>query len=221
MLDAGCGVGGVTRALVARGARVVALDIGPKLAAEARARCGCPAVVGTLAAPGFASNSFDVVFSSEAIEHTPDPRRSVWSCTGRASPAGISCCRCQIGCGRRRCAPRRDRAAAVRRLREFSVALQLRAVLEQAGAEVVEHRGLHLWPFQIKRLRDSHAGWTVRRALLPLMINQCMHGRKPQDAVRRISHRTTVNMCGRAARDRTALPWILVSRKRPRCRSAH
>ena len=77
VLDAGCGVGGVTRALVARGARVIALDIGPKLAAEARARCGCPAVVGTLAATGFASNSFDVVLSSEAVEHTPDPRAAV------------------------------------------------------------------------------------------------------------------------------------------------
>ncbi len=88
VLDAGCGVGGVTQALVARGARVIALDIGPKLAAEARARCGCPAVVGTLAATGFASNSFDVVLSSEAVEHTPDPRQSVRELYRLVKPGG-------------------------------------------------------------------------------------------------------------------------------------
>ena len=42
-LDGGCGVGGVTRALVAAGADVVALDIGPNLAAETKPRCGCRA----------------------------------------------------------------------------------------------------------------------------------------------------------------------------------
>jgi len=33
VLDGGCGVGGMTRRLVERGARVVAVDIGPRLAA--------------------------------------------------------------------------------------------------------------------------------------------------------------------------------------------
>ena len=199
VLDAGCGVGGVTQALVARGARVIALDIGPKLAAEARARCGCPAVVGTLAATGFASNSFDVVLSSEAVEHTPDPRHSVLELYRLVKPGGDLVLSMP---NRLWQAP--VRAASALGLRpydgheNFLWPSQLRAVLAETGAEVVEHRGIHLWPFQIKRLRDL-SRWMDRLgvALLPLMINQCLHGRKPQDAVRRHApHRyATVNMC--------------------------
>ena len=57
---------------------------------------------------------------------------------------------------------------------------QLRTVLEQAGAEIVEHRGIHLWPFQIKPLR-AVSRWVDRFGdrLLPFMINQCLHCRKP------------------------------------------
>ena len=57
---------------------------------------------------------------------------------------------------------------------------QLRTVLEQAGAEIVEHRGIHLWPFQIKPLRGA-SRWVDRFGdrLLPFMINQCLHCRKP------------------------------------------
>ena len=88
VLDGGCGVGGLTKALVAGGARVVALDIGPSLAATTRARYGCAAVVGTLSAIGLAADSFDVVFSTEAIEHTPDPRRSVAELYRLVKPGG-------------------------------------------------------------------------------------------------------------------------------------
>jgi 2-polyprenyl-6-hydroxyphenyl methylase/3-demethylubiquinone-9 3-methyltransferase len=180
VLDAGCGVGGMTRALVARGARVIALDIGPNLAAEARARCGCPAVVGTLAATGFASDSFDVVLSSEAIEHTPDPRRSVLELYRLVKPGGDLVLSMP---NRLWQAPVRVASALGLRpydgYENFLWPSQLHGVLEAAGATVVEHRGIHLWPFQIKQLRPllqrvDRLGAT----LLPLMINQCLHARK-------------------------------------------
>ena len=181
VLDAGCGVGGVTRALVARGARVVALDIGPQLAAETRARCGCQAVVGTLAATGFAPDSFDVVLSSEAIEHTPDPTRSVLELYRLVKPGGEL-----VLSTPNRLWQAPVRAASALGLRpydgyeNFLWPSQLRAVLAEAGAEVVEHRGIHLWPFQIAPLRPL-SRWVDRfgAILLPLMINQCLHARKP------------------------------------------
>jgi 2-polyprenyl-6-hydroxyphenyl methylase/3-demethylubiquinone-9 3-methyltransferase len=181
VLDAGCGVGGVTRALVAKGARVVALDIGPKLAAETRARCGCDAVVGTLSATGFAANSFDAVLSSEAVEHTPDPRRSIVELYRLIKPGGSL-----VVSMPNRLWQGPVRAASALGLRpydgyeNFLWPNQLRAALESAGATIVEHRGIHLWPFQIKLLRRA-SRWVDRfgATLLPLMINQCVHVVKP------------------------------------------
>ena len=182
VLDAGCGVGGLTRALVAKGARVIALDIGPRLAAETRARCRCEAVVGTLDALGFASNSFDVVFSTEAIEHTPDPERSVVELYRVVKPGG------QLALT----TPNRLWQAPVRAAsrvglrpydgyENFLSPSRLRGLLDEAGAQVTAHRGLHLWPFQIKALRPA-SRWVDRfgTTLLPLMINQCILWQKPR-----------------------------------------
>ena len=181
-LDGGCGVGGVTRALVAAGADVVALDIGPNLAAATRRRCGCRAVVGTLTALGIAPNSFDVVVSSEAIEHTPDPAAAVVELYRAVRPGGhlVLSTPNRLWQG-----PVRAASAIGWRpydgYENFLWPSELRRVLERAGARVVEHRGLHLWPFQIRPLRGlSRRVDRFGNRLLPLMINQCVHALKPE-----------------------------------------
>src|SRR5260370_188993 len=88
VLDRGWGIGGRTGAVVARGGRVVALDVGSHLAATTRGRCHCTAVVGTLTALGLASGTFDAVLSSEAVEHTPDPEQSVLELYRVVKPGG-------------------------------------------------------------------------------------------------------------------------------------
>ena len=181
VLDAGCGVGGLTKTLVARGARVVALDIGPTLAATTRERCRCAALVGTLSAIGLGANSFDVVFSTEAIEHTPAPERSALELYRVVKPGGHLALT----------TPNRLWQAPVRALsalglrpydgfENFLWPSQLRQILVRAGARIDDHRGVHLWPFQIRLLRPM-SRWMDRfgSRLLPLMINQCIHARKP------------------------------------------
>ncbi|MGH9315477.1 MAG: methyltransferase domain-containing protein [Vicinamibacterales bacterium] len=180
-LDAGCGVGGLTRALVAKGARVVALDIGQQLAATTRRRYGCAAAVGSLTALCFGPNTFDVVLSSEAIEHTPDPSHSALELYRVLKPGGHL-----VLSTPNRVWQAPVRAASALGLRpydgfeNFLWPAALRRALEGAGAEVRDHRGIHLWPFQIRMLRRAST-WVDRfgAGLLALMINQCIHCTKP------------------------------------------
>jgi 2-polyprenyl-3-methyl-5-hydroxy-6-metoxy-1,4-benzoquinol methylase len=181
VLDAGCGVGGMTQALVARGARVVAVDIGPQLAAATRSRCRCSAVVGTLTGLGIRTSAFDVVLSSEAIEHTPAPSHALLELYRVVKPGGHLVVSTP---NRLWQAPVRIASAVHLRpydgFENFLWPAEMRRVLQAAGAEVRDHRGVHLWPFQLKFLRRlstrvDHFG----RALLPLMVNQCLHCVKP------------------------------------------
>jgi 2-polyprenyl-3-methyl-5-hydroxy-6-metoxy-1,4-benzoquinol methylase len=181
VLDGGCGVGGLTRAMVARGARVVAVDIGAQLAATTRDRHQCQAVVGTLTSLGLASNIFDAVLSSEAIEHTPDPDAAVVELYRVLKPGGHL-----VLSTPNRLWQGPVRAASALGLRpydgfeNFVWPWHLRRTLERVGARIESHRGVHLWPFQIKPLRTvlQHVD-RYGSALLPLMINQCIHCTKP------------------------------------------
>jgi 2-polyprenyl-3-methyl-5-hydroxy-6-metoxy-1,4-benzoquinol methylase len=182
VLDAGCGVGGLTRAVVKAGAHVVALDVGPQLAATTRQRYQCDAMVGTLTALGVRSNTFDVVLSSEAIEHTSDPKAAVVELYRVVKPGGHLVLSTPNKLWQ---AP--VRAASALGLRpydgfeNFLWPSELRQVLERAGGRIAEHRGVHLWPFQIRALRGA-SQWIDRygAALLPLMINQCIHCVRPR-----------------------------------------
>ncbi len=77
LLDVGCGTGPFTIAALRRGGRITSIDIGVELLRRARDK-GAPApVAGDAAALPFRDASFDLVISSECIEHTGHPERSV------------------------------------------------------------------------------------------------------------------------------------------------
>lgn len=89
LLDVGSGTGWFSEAAVARGASVVSLDIGTRLLARARARSGSVPVGGDACALPFLPNTFDVVVSSECIEHTLDPLRALREMTRVLAPRGV------------------------------------------------------------------------------------------------------------------------------------
>lgn len=89
MLDVGCGTGWFSAAAARRGARVTSLDVGLRLLELTRRRCATRPVAGDACALPFADGAFDVVISSECIEHTVAPLVAVREIRRVACPGGL------------------------------------------------------------------------------------------------------------------------------------
>lgn len=181
-LDVGCGLGFFSRRLVERGADVLAVDLGPGLVARTAAAAGCRAQVADALAlvEQLGRERFDLVVSSECIEHTPDPDAAIRQMVGVLRPGG------HLALSTPNLLWRPAVGLATRlRLRpfdgheNFSTWGSLRRVLAAEGMEVLAERGVHLFPFQLGLHGLSR--WLDRRAqrLRPLMINLCVLARKP------------------------------------------
>lgn len=181
VLDAGCGTGRGTERLSARGARVTSVDIGPNLVNITRARYACQPLLASVDELPFPDDTFDVVFSTEVIEHTPDPLASAREMYRVLKPNGHLVLSTPVWLWQWPV-----RIASFLHLRPFDGLENflhpqtLRRTLQAEGAIVREHRGIHLLPFQIKpllgfiRYMDRYG-----EILLPMMINQCLHCVKP------------------------------------------
>lgn len=77
LLDAGCGTGWFSRRAVELGAAVTSLDVGENLLNEVKKKCESTRVVGDVTALKFKDRSFDIIVSSDVIEHTPDPGKAI------------------------------------------------------------------------------------------------------------------------------------------------
>jgi 2-polyprenyl-3-methyl-5-hydroxy-6-metoxy-1,4-benzoquinol methylase len=77
LLDAGSGGGHFSEEAVRRGAAVTSLDVGENVLDQVRRRCESTRVLGDILALPFPDRSFDVVLSTEVIEHTVDPVRAL------------------------------------------------------------------------------------------------------------------------------------------------
>jgi 2-polyprenyl-3-methyl-5-hydroxy-6-metoxy-1,4-benzoquinol methylase len=180
VLDAGCGTGRATAALARRHAEVVAIDIGEHLATVARGRCACRPVVGSVASLPFPDDIFDVVCSTEVIEHLPHPPMALKEFARVLKPGGHL-----VLSTPNKLWQTPVRLASTLRIRpydgleNFLTIRELQAAASEAGLAVVEHRGIHLLPFQLRwihpflKYMDRHGV-----ALRSLMINQCLHAVK-------------------------------------------
>jgi len=90
VLDAGCGHGRYLHAFASLGAEVVGLDIGegPELAGYVAKEGPVGVVQGSVLAPPFAPESFDLVFSDGVIHHTPDARAAYLALARLVRPGG-------------------------------------------------------------------------------------------------------------------------------------
>lgn len=179
-LDAGCGTGEFSAAARARGATVVSVDIGPRLLQRTRSKGIEQVTAADVAALPFRTGTFDIVLSSECIEHTPSPRASVAELARVLRPEG----RLAITCPNRTwywsCAIA-DRLGIrhYKGLENWPRWSALRAWVSDGGVAVAQHRGLHLFPFMLAvthpllRALDGLGGVAG-----PLFVNQCIAGVK-------------------------------------------
>lgn len=181
VLDVGCGLGFFSERLVQRGAVVTACDLGPGLVARTRRRVRCTALVADALhlVDRFDVNHFDVVVSSECIEHTPRPADAVKQMMAVLRPGGYL----SISTPNKAWLPVVRFATMIGArpfdgFENFSSWTSIRRTIEETGGAIVREHGLHLFPFQVplhslSRWCDVHL-----QALRAVMINVCVLAQK-------------------------------------------
>jgi ubiquinone/menaquinone biosynthesis C-methylase UbiE len=183
LLDAGCGSGWFSRAAVERGAVVTSLDLGVPLLLETRKKAAVKAVVGDALRMPFPDASFDVVVSSEMIEHTPDPAQAVAEMARVLRSGGtlVVTCPNKAWQGVVRAASRL-RMRPFQGIENFPSFGELDDHVRSTGLQLQRHVGLHAWPFQLKPLWGA-SEWVDHkfgdRAWKRWMINQAVKAVKP------------------------------------------
>ncbi len=176
VLDVGCGTGPFTLAARHRGARVTSLDVGVELLRRARSK-GAPTVLaGDAAALPFPDAAYDLVISSECIEHTRRPDRCVAEMLRVLRPAGALVLTC----------PNRAWRWSIPIANAFALRpfhglenwpgwWTLERWVRTHGGSVTTHVGIHCFPFT---LTVTHP--LLRRldrfgaALGPVYVNQAL-----------------------------------------------
>ena len=180
-LDAGCGYGPFSECAMARGAAVVSVDVGRRLVAQTVARAGSRGLVADARDLPLRDESFDVVISSEMLEHTERPLEALRELVRVLQPGGLLVITTpnRVWQGVVRLASRLH-LRPFHGLENFVRWSELRAACTGSGLDVLKHVGFHAWPFQFGL---AHLSRKVDRRFGPgpwarLMINQAVLVRK-------------------------------------------
>jgi 2-polyprenyl-3-methyl-5-hydroxy-6-metoxy-1,4-benzoquinol methylase len=180
LLDAGSGTGSFSVSAALRGANVTALDLGTGLLRETR-RKGIAAIVAADAAQMPIGNGcFDVVVSSECIEHTPSPRNTLCELIRVIRPGGWLAVTCPNAVWRWSCTVANVlHLRPYRGLENWPTWKELRRWARECGLEVRQHFGLHLFPFVFGPTHPILQSFDqFGHVLGRLYVNQCLAGQK-------------------------------------------
>lgn len=181
-LDLGCGTGWFSYCAIQRGAHVISLDVSPSLTILTRNRARSQPVVGDGMHLPFTSHSFDLVITSEAIEHFSQPSRGLQEIARVLKPGGWLV----LTTPNRRWLWLVNLATRLH-LRPFEGYEnflgfdELKQLLIANDMQIEIHKGFHPWPFQLKWLQrfsrfiDTRYGQGRWGAW---MINQAVRARK-------------------------------------------
>ncbi len=154
LLDAGCGTGWFSRAACERGAKVTALDIGPRLLGRVRDKCDAETIVGDVLDLELDSDTFDVVISSECIEHTRSPQRAVRELIRVCKPGGYVAITSNNHTWYWLCAlANRLDWRPYKGIENWPSWRAFYSWFTTEDVRVVDRRGFHLFPFQLRLLQ--------------------------------------------------------------------
>lgn len=180
LLDAGSGTGWFSLRATERGAKVTSIDVGLNLLREVGRKCSTDRTVADICNLPFPDRRFDVVVSSEVIEHVPEPKRAVSELARVLKPGGLLA------------------LTTPNRVWHFAIVLanqlgarpyqghenwvgyrELRTWIEHSGLRVEEQFGFHLFPF-VTRLSHPVLDFMDRFGgqLGPWMLNQAIRARR-------------------------------------------
>jgi len=179
-LEVGCGTGRISQSVRSVVGSMTVTDLSEKLSREVGHRLNVSWMQQDACALSIPDDSFDVVISSECIEHTPYPVNALQEMVRVLKPGGVIVVTSpnkvwypviwlSMVTGVRKFAGREN----------WLFPWEAARVLREAGVEEIEIDGCHLFPWQIpfaKRVLPffDHYG----RALYPFMINYCVCGTK-------------------------------------------
>jgi 2-polyprenyl-3-methyl-5-hydroxy-6-metoxy-1,4-benzoquinol methylase len=176
VLDAGCGTGIGSKKLIEKGSDVTSVDLGFKLVKLTSQKAKSTPTQASILNLPFESNLFDIVFSTEVIEHIPDPLGAITELWRVIKPGGWLTLSTPNYLWQ---GP--VRFASLVGLRpydgyeNFIRPVTLRNHIHQLGGKIIEHRGIHLFPFQLKTLHKINRNIDqFGKTLLPIMINQAI-----------------------------------------------
>jgi 2-polyprenyl-6-hydroxyphenyl methylase/3-demethylubiquinone-9 3-methyltransferase len=179
-LDAGCGGGHFSARAAQRGARVVSMDVGTHLLSQVARRCASTGTVGSVLQLPFPDASFDVVLSTEVVEHTTDPLAAVAAIARMVKPGGWLV----LTTPGRLWQPV-VRLASVLRLRpyqgyeNFVWPHQARSAVQQQGFVVDRFEGFNLLPLFHPAFAGLHGLMDRVGTLLPwTCVNFALRGRR-------------------------------------------
>jgi 2-polyprenyl-3-methyl-5-hydroxy-6-metoxy-1,4-benzoquinol methylase len=180
--EVGCGLGQFTDALLRlRPCELLTSDIAPRLVADLAKRLPtveCKVVDVLASQPALGDRKFDIVLSSEVIEHTPDPHKAVFELCRRVAPGGLLV----ISCPNQRwiwllhLAQRLGLRKHYQGFENWVRPEQLTAWIGEAGLRIVKAEGVHLLPWHVmpkfllraidRRLRSVSYGRAINLAVL-------------------------------------------------------
>lgn len=179
LLDAGSGTGWFSQEAFKRGADVMALDIGPSLLKQVKKKCKVKTTVGSVLNIPFNDKVFDIVISSEVIEHTGDPLGAISEFGRVVKSGGILVLT----------TPNKFWYWSVLIANYFHLRpyqgletwidwKELRSALRGAGFIIIEEKGVHIFPFIFSFFNTVLDFFHNYQRLRPIMVNMAVKCRK-------------------------------------------